>query len=211
MALVVEAASRRLDFEQSRDGSATGSKKPDHVPIDFPTGSGSLTLVPAGTVSEVGLCQAVLVFIALGANLGDAQSTVLAAIQSISQLPQTRLLRSSSLYRTAALGDSGPDFINAVIAVSTRLDGNDLLLELQHLENLAERVRTYPNAPRTLDIDILLYGDATINTPTLQVPHPRMIERAFVLVPLAEISSGRVSPSALQAVSMQAIQRVVLD
>lgn len=160
---------------------------------------------------RAGICQDVLVFIALGANLGDAKSTVLAAIQSIAKLPETRLQRSSGLYRTAALGDSGPDFINAVIAVSTRLDGNELLLELQHLENLAGRVRTYPNAPRTLDIDILLYGDATINTPNLQVPHPRMSERAFVLVPLAEISSKRVSPSALQAVSMQAIQRVVLD
>ncbi len=166
-----------------------------------------MTLEP-GTVPEVGICEAVLVFIALGANLGDSQSTVLAAIQSISNLPQTRLLRSSSLYRTAAMGDSGPDFINAVIAVSTRLNAHELLLELQHLESLAGRVRTYPNAPRTLDLDILNYGDAIMNTLTLHVPHPRMSERAFVLVPLAEISSGWVSPSALQAVSMQAIQRV---
>ncbi|MDD2918069.1 2-amino-4-hydroxy-6-hydroxymethyldihydropteridine diphosphokinase [Rhodoferax sp.] len=151
----------------------------------------------------------VLAYVALGANLGAAQATVLAAMQSVAALPQTRFIASSSLYRTAPLDAAGPDFINAVVAVSTRLSAPELLLHLQRLEIGAGRERPYRNAPRTLDLDILLYGDASITSPTLQVPHPRMWQRAFVLVPLAEIAPAKVSSPQLQAVASQEIERLV--
>lgn len=150
----------------------------------------------------------VLAYIALGANLGDARATLLAAIQSIAALPETRLVASSSLYRTAPVEATGPDFINAVVAVSTRLNVPELLLNLQRLEIGAGRQRSHRNAPRTLDLDILLYGDASICSPTLQVPHPRMFERAFVLVPLAEIAPDKVSRAQLGAVASQVIERL---
>lgn len=151
----------------------------------------------------------VLAYIALGANLGDAQASVRAAMQRIGALPQTRLITCSSLYRTAPFEATGPDFINAVVAVSTRLNAPELLLNLQRLENGAGRERAYRNAPRTLDLDILLYGDASICSPTLQVPHPRLWGRAFVLVPLAEIAPTKVSSAQLLAVASQEIERLV--
>lgn len=146
-----------------------------------------------------------LVYVALGANLGDAQATVLQAINALAQLPGTRLLRASSLYRTTPFEASGPDFINAVAAISTRLSAPELLLCLQQLEHDQGRQRPFRNAPRTLDLDILLYGDAVINTPDLQVPHPRMGQRAFVLVPLAEIAPERVSAAQLAALASQTV------
>jgi 2-amino-4-hydroxy-6-hydroxymethyldihydropteridine diphosphokinase len=150
----------------------------------------------------------VLAYIALGANLGDAQASVLAAVQSIVRLPDTRLIAASSLYRTAPFEATGPDFVNAVVAVSTRLNVHALLHQLQQLENGAGRERPHRNAPRTLDLDILLYGEASITSPTLLVPHPRMGERAFVLVPLAEIAPERVSRAQLSAVASQEIERL---
>jgi 2-amino-4-hydroxy-6-hydroxymethyldihydropteridine diphosphokinase len=150
----------------------------------------------------------VLAYLALGANLGDAQATVLAAIQSIAALPDTRLIATSSLYRTAPLEAAGPDYLNAVIAVATRLNALELLQRLQRIESQAGRLRPYRNAPRTLDLDILLYGDASINSAALQVPHPRMAERAFVLVPLAEIAPDQVSHAQLSAVACQKIERL---
>jgi 2-amino-4-hydroxy-6-hydroxymethyldihydropteridine diphosphokinase len=152
----------------------------------------------------------VLSYIALGANLGDATATLLAAIQSIAALPQSQLLASSSLYRSAPLEATGPDFINAVIALITNLNAPELLYKLQQIENLAGRKRPYRNAPRTLDLDILLYGGASIDSPTLTVPHPRMFERAFVLLPLAEIAPEKVTTLALQAISGQSIHRIVV-
>lgn len=149
-----------------------------------------------------------LSYIALGANLGDALSTLRAAVNSVASLPATRLMATSSLYRTAPVEATGPDFMNAVLAVSTRLTAPELLLQLQRLEALAGRQRPYHNAPRTLDLDILLYGQASISSPALQVPHPRMHQRAFVLVPLAEIASDQVSRAQLGAVASQAIERV---
>lgn len=151
----------------------------------------------------------VLAYIALGANLGDAQASVLAAVQGIAALPQTRRVASSGLYRTAPVEATGPDFINAVVAVSTRLNAHELLLSLQRLENGAGRERSHRNAPRTLDLDILLYGEASICSPTLQVPHPRMWERAFVLAPLADIAPAKVNSVQWQAVASQAIERLV--
>jgi len=146
--------------------------------------------------------------VALGANLGDARATVSAAIAALDRLPQTRLLRASGLYRSAPWEASGPDFINAVAAIETGLDAHELLRALQALELQAGSERPYRNAPRTLDLDLLLYGDAVIDSPELSVPHPRLRERAFVLLPLAEISPALVSADALQAVAAQAIERL---
>lgn len=127
---------------------------------------------------------------------------------AIARLPDTRLLNQSSLYRTAPFQALGPDFINAVVEISTGLSAQAVLGHLQELENSEHRQRPYANAPRTLDLDILLYGDHSIQTPSLQVPHPRMNQRAFVLVPLAEIAPDRVAAAQLAAVSDQFIERL---
>ena len=150
----------------------------------------------------------VTAFVALGANLGDARATVLHALNDLATLPQTRLQARSRLYRTAPHEASGPDFINAVARIDTGLSAPDLLLALQALEQAAGRERPYPNAPRTLDLDILLYGDARIDSPRLTVPHPRMQGRAFVLCPLADVAPGRVSQADLLAVQLQPITPV---
>lgn len=154
------------------------------------------------------MSSAVLAHVALGANLGDARATVSDAIAALDRLPQTRLLRASGLYRSAPWEASGPDFINAVAAVETGLDAHELLRALQALELQAGRERPYRNAPRTLDLDLLLYGDARIDSPRLTVPHPRMGGRAFVLRPLAEIDASLVAPEALAAVAEQRIERM---
>ncbi len=148
----------------------------------------------------------VTAWVALGANLGDARATVLQAFEDLAQLPQTRLIACSRLYRTAPHEASGPDFINAVAGLETGLNAPALLQALQSLENAAGRLRPYPNAPRTLDLDLLLYGEARIDSPRLTVPHPRMRERAFVLQPLAELAPGRVSSADLLAVQGQPIE-----
>ncbi|ABD70225.1 2-amino-4-hydroxy-6-hydroxymethyldihydropteridine pyrophosphokinase [Rhodoferax ferrireducens T118] len=147
-------------------------------------------------------------YIALGANLGDARAAVLRAMRVIAALPATTLVRRSSLYRTAPVEAMGPDYINAVVEVATGLHPLELLLELQQLEQAAGRERPYRNASRTLDLDILLYGEASMDSPTLVIPHPRMMARAFVLVPLAEIAPLRVSSDQLRAVSDQAVKLV---
>ena len=147
----------------------------------------------------------VTAFIALGANLGDAQTAVLRALDALARLPETRLTARSRLYRTAPHEASGPDFINAVACIETGLTAPALLTALQVIENIAGRERPYQNAPRTLDLDILLYGDACIDSPRLTVPHPRMQGRAFVLHPLADVAPERVSVADLLAVQGQAI------
>jgi 2-amino-4-hydroxy-6-hydroxymethyldihydropteridine diphosphokinase len=150
----------------------------------------------------------VLAYVALGANLGDARAQVLAAIEALAGLPDSRVMRVSGLYRTAPFEAKGPDFVNAVVALQIRLSPTELLRQLQKLENAQGRLRPYVNAPRTLDLDILLYGEAHIDLPELQIPHPRMFERAFVLVPLAEIAPQRVSAGQLAAVQSQAVTRI---
>lgn len=150
----------------------------------------------------------VTAYVALGANLGDARSTVRQAAQDLGALPQTRLVRVSSLYRTAPIDASGPDYINAVAEVATTLAPQALLTELQRLELAAGRERPYVNAPRTLDLDILLYGDITLDSPALTIPHPRMQMRGFVLQPLAEIAPHRVDAAALAAVQGQGVERL---
>ena len=149
-----------------------------------------------------------IAYVALGANLGEAAAVVASAIDALNRLPDTRLAARSHLYRSAPVDAQGPDFINAVAAVSTRLTAPDLLLALQQLEQRAGRERPYRNAPRTLDLDLLLYGDARIDSPSLTVPHPRMMERAFVLIPLAEIAPDLVPAAALAAVAGQRIERL---
>ena len=153
----------------------------------------------------------VTAFIALGANLGDARAAVLQALDALSALAETRLIARSRLYRTAPHEASGPDFINAVARIETRLSAPALLDALQAVERAAGRERPYPNAPRTLDLDILLYGDARIDSPRLSVPHPRMQGRAFVLHPLAELSPAHVSGAALQSVGDQPIDPLEND
>jgi 2-amino-4-hydroxy-6-hydroxymethyldihydropteridine diphosphokinase len=150
----------------------------------------------------------VTAYVAIGANLGDASTAVLCAINDLSDLPQTVLLAQSSLYQTAPMASSGPDYINAVVEISTGLNAHDLLLVLQQMEFEAGRDRPYPNAPRTLDLDVLLYGEAQIDSASLTIPHARMLERAFVLVPLAEIAPARVSNAQLEGVATQAITRL---
>jgi 2-amino-4-hydroxy-6-hydroxymethyldihydropteridine diphosphokinase len=151
--------------------------------------------------------EPVTAYVALGANLGDARQAVADALDALNALPGTRLTKASSLYRTAPVDSSGPDYINAVAEVATLLTAPDLLLALQQIEQVAGRERPYPNAPRTLDLDLLLFGAATVDSPHLTVPHPRMLDRAFVLVPLAEIAPGVVSRAALAAVQDQWVQR----
>ncbi len=125
--------------------------------------------------------------IGIGANLGDARDTVLQAIQRLVQFPQTTLTKQSSLYQTAPLDAGGDDYVNAVVEIQTELNALTLLHKLQELELAFGRERPYRNAPRTLDLDLLLYGSQEINTDSLIVPHPRMTERAFVLLPLLQI------------------------
>ena len=147
----------------------------------------------------------VTAFVGLGANLGDAQRTLQDAIAALGGLPDTQLVRASRLYRSAPVDASGPDYLNAVAQLSTRLSAPELLAQLQHLEQAAGRQRPYRNAPRTLDLDLLLFGDARIASATLTVPHPRWRERAFVLLPLQELAAERVSASDLAAVAGQRI------
>jgi 2-amino-4-hydroxy-6-hydroxymethyldihydropteridine diphosphokinase len=130
-----------------------------------------------------------LAFVGLGGNLGEPSRQLEQAFAALDRLPQTRLVRRSSLFRSAPLGYAGqPEFVNAVAALETELPAQRLLAELQAIEKQHGRERSFPNAPRTLDLDLLLFGSAVINAPGLTVPHARMHERAFVLLPLVEIA-----------------------
>jgi 2-amino-4-hydroxy-6-hydroxymethyldihydropteridine diphosphokinase len=149
--------------------------------------------------------EPVSAFVGIGANLGDAQRTVRDAVAALGRMPQTRLVRASSLYRSAPVDAGGPDFINAVAQIDTRLSAPELLAALQALESAAGRERPYRNAPRTLDLDLLLFGAARIESATLTVPHPRLRERAFVLLPLQELAPERVQAADLAAVAQQRI------
>jgi 2-amino-4-hydroxy-6-hydroxymethyldihydropteridine diphosphokinase len=131
----------------------------------------------------------VAAFVALGSNLEDPRHQVEAGLAALARLPRTTRLACSSLYATAPVGYADqPDFVNAVAAVETALAARALLQALLETESRHGRRRTFPNAPRTLDLDLLLYGGQVIDEPGLIVPHPRMHDRAFVLVPLAEIA-----------------------
>jgi 2-amino-4-hydroxy-6-hydroxymethyldihydropteridine diphosphokinase len=137
-------------------------------------------------------------YVALGSNLGDPVRTIEDAIDAMAALRGSLLTAISSLYRTAPVGlRNQPDFINAVVALDTRLPPRELLDELSTLEARFGRIRepgSVKNAPRTLDLDLLLHGDTVQDDPALTLPHPRMHERAFVLAPLAEIAPELVVP-----------------
>lgn len=133
----------------------------------------------------------VAAFIGLGSNLDNPQAQVRAALGALDRLPGSRVVSSSSLYRTAPVGlREQPDFINAVAQIETELGARALLDALLEIERAQNRVRAEKNGPRTLDLDLLLYGDTVIREQDLSVPHPRMHQRAFVLAPLAEIAPG---------------------
>jgi 2-amino-4-hydroxy-6-hydroxymethyldihydropteridine diphosphokinase len=128
-------------------------------------------------------------YVGLGSNLQDPSRQIQSAFAELDGMPHTRVVKQSSLYRTAPIGYAGqPDFVNAVAQLETGLPAERLLAELQEIEQRHGRERSFANAPRTLDLDLLLYGEATIRTPQLVVPHPRMHERAFVLQPLYEVA-----------------------
>jgi 2-amino-4-hydroxy-6-hydroxymethyldihydropteridine diphosphokinase len=154
----------------------------------------------------------VTAYVALGANLGDAAVALRQAVAAIAGLPGTHLGKVSGLYQTAPLGSAaeripGDDYLNAVVELQTDLIAPVLLDHLQQIEQAAGRERPYRNAPRTLDLDLLLYGSARMDSRHLTLPHPRMLQRAFVLVPLAEIAPGLVSAAQLHAVALQTITR----
>ena len=134
--------------------------------------------------------EPVRAYVGLGANLGQAAATLCWAAGALGDLPDTQVLRVSALYRSAPIDcePGAPPFLNAVAALSTHLSAPQLLAGLQQLELAAGRQRPYRNAPRTLDLDLLLYGEGRIESPALCVPHPRMHQRAFVLRPLAEVA-----------------------
>ena len=167
-----------------------------------------LRAVRARLATDPVVRTAITAYVALGANLGDAQATIRWAVDAIMGLPSCALGPCSSLYSTAPVDSSGPDYINAVVEVSTTLCAPDLLAQLHGLEQQAGRVRPYRNSPRTLDLDILLYGSAQVHSRKLTIPHPRMLDRAFVLVPLAEIAPGQVSTGQLRVVAEQTCQRL---
>lgn len=150
--------------------------------------------------------EPVTAFVALGANLGDAVGAIQEATQALAHSPGIAQVRTSRLYRSAPVDASGPDFINAVAELQTTLTAPDLLDALQGIETAAGRLRPYRHAPRTLDLDLLLYGSASVSSPRLTVPHPRMMQRAFVLRPLAELAPERVGTEPLAAVADQAIE-----
>jgi 2-amino-4-hydroxy-6-hydroxymethyldihydropteridine diphosphokinase len=127
-------------------------------------------------------------YVGIGSNQGNARARVLSAFDELARLPDTHLAARSSLYRSAPVDAPGqPDYVNAVAALDTELSPAQLLDALQDLERRHGRERPYPNAPRTLDLDLLLYGDTVLASPVLTLPHPRMHQRAFVLQPLLEL------------------------
>lgn len=162
----------------------------------------------AGGTAQAGAQPPVLtVFVGLGANLGDRGQALAQAVHAMALLPATRVVQVSSLYVSAPVDAGGPDYLNAVAQLETALAPLALLHALQAVELAAGRERPYRNAPRTLDLDVLLYGDLQMDTPELTVPHPRLTERAFVLRPLAELAPQRVGPAQLAAVADQRIDR----
>lgn len=143
--------------------------------------------------------------IGLGANLGDPAAQLRAAIAAIGALPQTRVLSVSSFYRSAPVGFlEQPDFVNAAVGVDTALAPRALLEALVAVERAAGRKRTFKDAPRPIDLDILLYGERVVNEPGLTIPHPRLHERAFALAPLVEIEPDAAIPGRGRAAELLA-------
>lgn len=149
-----------------------------------------------------------IAYVALGANLGDPIASVRAAIESLRGMPHASLLATSSLYRSAPVGlRHQPDFINAVAVLAVDaaiLQAPAFLGQLFAIEAACGRVRSVKNAPRTLDLDLLLFGDVCCDQPGLTLPHPRMAERAFVLAPLAEIAPELAIPACGRVIDLLA-------
>ena len=135
---------------------------------------------------------AVTAYVGLGANLGgqpaQMRATLASAWRALAALPDTRLLATSSLWRSAPVDATGPDYLNAAVALQTGLAALPLLHALQAIEAAHGRQRPYRNAPRTLDLDLLRHGDSVLPGPELELPHPRLLQRAFVLRPLLEVA-----------------------
>jgi len=140
--------------------------------------------------------SATLVHLGLGSNLAHPRRQLARALRSIARLPRTRIVATSPNYASAPVGadEPQPDYVNSVTVVRTSLAPRALLAALQRIERAQRRRRTHRNAPRTLDIDVLLYGRRRIRIPALTVPHPRMHERAFVLRPLADVEPAATIP-----------------
>lgn len=144
--------------------------------------------MPADPLPAPAAPAPVLVHVGLGANLGDPLATLRLAVVALRATPGVAALQVSRAYRSAPVDSCGPDYLNAVAAFRCGLSPLDLLARLQAIEAEHGRERPYRNAPRTLDLDLLLWGDETLSLPGLAVPHPRMHQRAFVLAPLAELA-----------------------
>ena len=127
-------------------------------------------------------------YIGLGANLGDPRETIQVALRELAATQDLTVLKVAPLYASAPIDSSGPNYINTVASLDTSLGPQELLAVLQKIELLHDRERPYINAPRTLDLDLLLYDDIKLDSPTLIIPHPRIHQRAFVLKPLYDIA-----------------------
>lgn len=134
----------------------------------------------------------VTAYIGMGANLGDAQATLMLAARDTAALPGILNTQLSPLYRSAPVDAGGPDYINGVLKAETTLSAEDLLRDLQAIENRHGRQRPYHHAPRSLDLDLLLHGREERQTDFLTLPHPHMHQRAFVLMPLRDLAPGMV-------------------
>jgi 2-amino-4-hydroxy-6-hydroxymethyldihydropteridine diphosphokinase len=152
-------------------------------------------------------------FVGLGANLGDLRATLEAALAALQACPQTRVLAVSSAWRSAPVDAQGPDYLNAVAWLDTTLTPMELLRALQSIEQAHGRERPYRNAPRTLDLDVLSYDGLSLDSELLQLPHPRLHQRAFVLRPLLELAPDLQLPGLgcladhLPAVADQALEQ----
>ncbi|WP_013321642.1 2-amino-4-hydroxy-6-hydroxymethyldihydropteridine diphosphokinase [Gloeothece verrucosa] len=139
--------------------------------------------------------------IALGSNLGESLSILENALLKLTQIPKIQIVSRSSWYKTAAVGPPQPDYLNGCVIINLELTPDDLINRLLDIEQQFGRVRREKWGPRTLDLDLLWYDDLIINTPSLQIPHPRMKERAFVLIPLAEIAPDWIDPLSGKAIT----------
>ncbi len=157
-----------------------------------------------------------LAYLGLGANLGDARQTLKDAVVCLAQQHTITVLAKSSFYRTAPIAADGDDYFNCVVALKTALSAAQLLALCHTIEHHFGRERSYRNAPRTLDLDILLYGEDRVDAEHLTIPHPRLVERAFTLVPLLELNANIVIPgygraeAYLPRVAEQRIEKVAL-
>ncbi|NER81913.1 MAG: 2-amino-4-hydroxy-6-hydroxymethyldihydropteridine diphosphokinase [Leptolyngbya sp. SIO1D8] len=156
--------------------------------------------------------------IALGSNLGDSLAILKGTFKQLDRHPHITVMAHSSFYQTPPVGPPQPDYINVAALLETELAPEELLRNLLQIEAAFGRVRRERWGPRLLDLDLLLFGDVVLTTPTLQIPHPRMHERAFVLIPLAEIAghwrdpiSGKTIAQLTQGISSDGIQRLPKD